>query len=285
MMIDKSRSAGPDEGLIIDTQEKELLLSEFPPIGPYLRKIYGGEEFINNTVRWCLWLVDAPTSLMRSSRLIRDRLDKVKRFRLSSNRAATQKLASTPYLFGENRQPTTEYILVPKVSSETRQYMPLGFLPPDVIASGSALVIPDASRFHFGILSSIMHMSWMRQVGGRLESRYQYSVRLVYNNFPWPESTTGEQQARVTDCAQKLLDTRSGFTEKGATLADLYDPLTMPAPLLKAHQALDRAVDRCYRAAPFNSERERVEYLFQLYEQLTAPLASAETKKRRRSKD
>jgi hypothetical protein len=191
-------------------------------------------------------------------------------------------LASTPYLFGEIRQPDTEYLLVPKVSSETRHYMPIGFLPPEIIASGSALVFPNATTFHFGVLSSVMHMAWMRQVCGRLESRYQYSVGLVYNNFPWPVDATEAQHTKVEECAQSVLEVRQGYFDEGSTLADLYDPLYMPAPLLKAHQALDRAVDRCYRSAAFSSERERVEFLFKRYEELTAPLApSAPAKKTR----
>ena len=144
----------------------------------------------------------------------------------------------------------------------------------------------DATDFEFGVLASTMHMAWLTTVGGRLESRYQYSANIVYNNFPWPMDATDAQRAAVEDCAEKVLAARKGYLDGGATLADLYDPLTLPAALFKAHQGLDRAVDRCYRPQKFDSERERVEHLFQLYEQLTAPLApTASAKKRRRRRN
>jgi hypothetical protein len=159
--------------------------------------------------------------------------------------------------------------------------MPIGFIPSKVIANGSALIVPSATLDHFGILSSSMHMAWMRYTCGRLESRYQYSSQIVYNNYPWPEAPSEKQRVAVEAAAQAVLDAREEHLTKGATLADLYDPLAMPAKLAKAHAALDRAVDRCYRSQPFASERQRVEYLFGLYEKLTAPLIAAAGKKKR----
>jgi len=285
MMIDKDRKAGPEQGLIVDNDEKRMLLQECPKLRPYLRHLYGGDEYINAAPRWCLWLVDAPTALLRDCERLRQRIEKVRAFRLSSGRKATNALAATPHLFGEIRQPDCDYLLIPKVSSENRDYLPIGFLRSRVIASGSALVMPKASRFHFGVLASKMHMAWLRRVGGRLESRYQYSSNIVYNNFPWPTDATQDQRAKVEQCARRVLDVRQEHLDRSDTLADLYDPLATPAALVKAHQALDRAVDRCYRAKPFTSERERVEYLFQIYEQLTAPLAPTAPRMKARRAD
>ncbi|MCX7048489.1 MAG: class I SAM-dependent DNA methyltransferase [Candidatus Sumerlaeota bacterium] len=284
MMIDKDRKAGNDQGLIVDDEERQALIRECPGLKPYLRHLYGGEEYINATPRWCLWLVEAPTALLRGCERLRQRTEKVRKFRLSSGRKATNDLAASPHLFGEIRQPDCDYLLIPKVSSENRDYLPIGFLPSSVIASGSALVMPKASRFHFGVLASKMHMAWLRRVGGRMKSDYQYSSNIVYNSFPWPMDATPARRAKVEECAQRVLDVRQEHIGRGDTLADLYDPLATPAALVKAHQALDRAVDRCYRSKPFANERERVEYLFELYGQLTAPLApTAPEKKARRA--
>ena len=171
--------------------------------------------------------------------------------------------------------------MIPKVSSERRRYIPTGFISPNILCSDLVFVFPNATLYHFGVLCSQMHMAWVRQVCGRLESRYRYSAKLVYNNYPWPQNATDKQQAAVEAAAQAVLDAREKFP--AAALADLYDPLMMPAPLLKAHQSLDRAVDRCYRPEPFPSDRHRVEYLFALYEKLTAPLVAAAKPKRRKA--
>jgi hypothetical protein len=186
-------------------------------------------------------------------------------------------------LFCQIAQPTTAYILVPRVSSERRDYVPIGFLSPNTIGNDQVLLIPGASVYHFGILSSSIHNAWMRTVCGRLESRYRYSKDIVYNNYPWPENPTDKQRANVEAKAQAVLDARAKYPD--SSLADLYDPLTMPPELVKAHEQLDKAVEQCYRSKPFESDRERVEYLFQLYEQLTAPLtAQADKPKRTRKK-
>ncbi|HEY3322408.1 MAG TPA: DNA methyltransferase [Planctomycetota bacterium] len=285
MMIDKDRKDGDEAGLIITREHKEALLRETPALKPYIRVLYGGEEFLNGTERWCLWLADAPPEILRTSPLLRERIDGVRRFREKSNRPQTQELALTPTLFGEIRQPKTKYLFIPKVSSERRRYLPVGFLPPTIIASGSALVVAGATVYHFGVISSAIHNAWMRCVAGRMKSDFQYSNNIVYNNFPWPLDPDAKQRAAVEAAAQAVLDARAPFLPpKGkSTLADLYDPLTMPAPLAKAHAELDRAVDRCYRREPFRSDRERVEHLFTLYEKLTSPLLPAEPKTKRRS--
>mgnify|MGYP006266400957 FL=1 len=171
------------------------------------------------------------------------------------------------------------YLLIPSVSSERREYIPIGFMPASVIASNLALIVPGATLYHFGVLHSEMHMAWVRQVCGRLESRYRYSARLVYNNFPWPAEVTDKQREAVEAAARAVLDARAQFPE--ASLADLYDPLAMPKPLRRAHTALDRAVDRCYRRQAFPDERRRFEYLFGLWEALERPLARPAKKKRR----
>ena len=226
-----------------------------------------------------------------------ERVHAVAIHRKKSKRQTTKELAEVPACFGEIRQPDCAYLLIPSVSSERRRYIPIGFMRPDVIASNLVLLVPGANLYHFGVLSSAMHMAWVRQVAGRLESRYRYSNKIVYNNFPWPAEPTAGQRGRVEEAAQRILDLRvelgdgrAGFLAHGeekrqtACLADLYDHEGMPLPLYKAHAALDRAVDRCYRRQPFTSDRQRVEFLFALYEELTAPLLPASRKTKRAAK-
>jgi len=172
--------------------------------------------------------------------------------------------------------------LIPKVSSEKRNYIPVGFVSSGIIASGSALVFPGATHYDFGILSSAIHMAWVKQVCGRMKSDYQYSSQLVYNNYPWPVDATAGRKQAVEAAANAVLEVREKCQQDGSTLADLYGPLSMPADLLKEHEALDRAVDKCYRAKKFETERERVEYLFALYEKLTVPPIPQPKKKRAR---
>jgi hypothetical protein len=269
--------------LILDFDSRQTLLKENAALAPYIRPFVGSEEFINSTERWCLWLVDAPPALLRASPSLRQRIDAVRQAREESNRPQTRALASTPALFGENRQPGVPYLLIPKVSSETRPYLPIGFLTPDIIANGSSLIVPGASCFHFGILSSAMHMAWMRFTCGRMKSDYQYSSQIVYNNYPWPQEVTTKQQTAVETSAQAVLDARLKHIGM-ATLADLYDPRSMPHELTKAHEALDKDVDRCYRPEAFHGDRERVEYLFAIYEKITSPLLPSSEGSRRRQK-
>lgn len=279
------KGSQPTDGgnLIIEDADKNIFLRDNPRARPFIRPFMGAEEFINGKPRWCLWLKDISPHELRSIPGIIERVEAVKQFRLSSKKQATRKKADQPTLFTEIRQPLSDYLLIPSVSSETRKYIPIAFVSKEVIASNLVMFVPDATPFHFGILTSAMHMAWVRQVCGRLESRYRYSNSLVYNNFPWPQAVTEKQKTAVETAAQNVLDARKEFPD--ATLADLYDPVAMPPKLVKAHAELDRAVDRCYRADPFPSDRHRVEYLFTLYEQLTAPLAiQAKPKRTRRAK-
>ncbi|QOX80555.1 class I SAM-dependent DNA methyltransferase [Trichlorobacter lovleyi] len=262
--------------LLLDAKEKlELALKE-PISQKWLRRYFGSVEFINGIERWCLWLRNCNPDELRRSPSVMQRIEEVKQFRLSSDRAATRELAITPTQFAFISHQDTLYIIVPSVSSERRQFIPIGFMPSEVIASNLCLIIPNATLYHFGILSSTFHNSWMRAVCGRLKSDYRYSAGIVYNNFPWPEPTE-KQQSAIEAAAQKVLDTRAQYPS--ATLADLYDPLTMPPDLVKAHQALDKAVDAAYGKTGFKTEAERVAFLFERYQQLTAPLVAAEKKK------
>lgn len=225
--------------------------------------------------------MNAPPQLLGFSPELKRRIDAVRKWRQSSGRAETVRLAATPALFGEIRQPNSDYLLLPKVSSEERRYLPIGFLARDVIASGSSLIIPAATRYEFGVLESAMHMAWMRYTGGRMKSDYQYSSQIVYNNFPWPNATAAQRE-RVDEKARGVLAARERhLPPRGmAMLADLYDPLAMPRELLKAHTELDHAVEKCYRGEPFHSDRNRVEFLFSLYEKLSAPLLPVALKAR-----
>ncbi len=272
----------PSDGghLILTNAEKDDLLKDEPAAGTFLRRFTGSEEFINGNMRWCLWLQDASPAELRTLPRVMDRVSLVREFRERSSAAPTRMAAKTPTLFFFVSQPITPYIAVPEVSSERRNYIPMGFLPSDIIVSNKIYVIPTPSLMLLGVLSSSMHMAWIKQVAGRLESRFQYSATMVYNNFPWPQKVTDKQKATVEAAAQAVLDARKEFPD--ATLADLYDPLAMPPKLAKAHAELDRAVDRCYRAEPFAGDRQRVEFLFSLYEQLTAPLVAQAKPKRGR---
>jgi len=280
---------------LFTTKEKEEFLRIEPAARPFFRRWIGSDEFINGIERWCLWLGDCPASQLAAMRHALARVEAVREFRLNSKSDPTKKLALTPTRFHVENFPRRSYLVVPKVSSERRLYIPIGFIKPEVMSSDLLQIVPGATLYHFGVLSSAMHMAWVRQVCGRLESRYRYSNRLVYNNFPWPQSPPKSRQEAVENCARRVLelrmelgDGRHGFLPAKkheitpATLANLYGLLTMPAVLVKAHRALDRAVDRCYRSEPFPSDRHRVEYLFALYEKLTAPLMEAEKPKRKK---
>jgi hypothetical protein len=270
-----------DEGnLILTNEEKEEAVKNEPQIINAIKKYTGGDEFINNKKRWCLWLQNIDPSVLKNSKFILDRIDKTKKFRLSSNRVATNKLAEKPMLFGEIRQPKSKYIIIPKVSSENRKYIPIGILEPTIITSGSALIIPNANLFMFGIMTSAMHMAWMKTTCGRMKSDFQYSASIVYNNFPFPDNPNDKQVKAIEKAAQKVLDARLQFPN--SSLADLYDPLTMPPTLVKAHNDLDKAVDLAYRPQPFPSEANRMVFLFELYEKYTADLFTKEKGKKKK---
>jgi hypothetical protein len=259
----------PNDGgyLLFSDDEKKEFLKQEPEAKKWFRPFFGAREFINGIARWCLWLVDISPSELRSLPEVMRRVELVKQHRFQSKRETTRNLAQTPSVFGEIRQPKEKYILIPGVSSERRAYIPIGFVKSQTIASDATLIIPDAKLFHFGVLTSTMHMDWMRHVCGRLEIDYRYSGKIVYNNFPWAVPTEA-QQKKIEKAAQAVLDARAVHPD--STLADLYDPLSMPKNLAKAHRELDKAVDRCYRSKPFTSEQERLEFLFNLYEKLTA---------------
>lgn len=274
-----------DEGnLLFSDEEKEGFLKKEPAARKFIRQILGSQEFLHNEKRWCLWLKDVSPAEMRSFPEVMKRVNAVREFRLKSPKAATVKFANTPYLFTEIRQPESDYLLMPLVSSENRVYVPTGFLSKEIVATNLASIIPNATLYHFGVISSMMHMAWMRAVCGRLEGRYRYSNNIVYNNFPWAAEVSEKQKEKVEQAAQAVLDARKHFPD--SSLADLYDPSAMPKALVDAHRALDKAVDTCYRREPFKSELERLEFLFTLYRRYTEPmnLAMEEKPKRKRAK-
>lgn len=273
----------PNDGghLILDETEKIELIKKAPESSKFIRPFVGAVEFIHGKNRWCLWLKGVSPAEFRKLPEIVERIERVRQDREASPRETTRELAKYPALFGEIRQPSSSYLVIPKTSSERRRYIPIAILMPEVISSTELQMIPDFTIFHFGILTSSMHMAWTRQVCGRLKSDYRYSNKLVYNNFPWPESPTDKQRAAVESAAQAVLEARKWHPN--STLADLYDPLSMPPNLVKAHVHLDRAVELCYRPQLFDNDRQRVEYLFALYEKLTAPLIPQPPKRRRKA--
>lgn len=279
----QSGSALRDGGfLIISDDERDSFLSKHPEGKKYIRKFFSGDEFLNGFHRWCLWLKDvSPTELKKYPEIL-IRLEEVKNFREASTRDNTRKMAAFPYLFAEERQPTTDFLLIPKVSSENRLYIPIGYMSKDDIITDKNFFVPKATHFHFGILTSAMHMTWMRYTCGRLKSDYSYSNTIVYNNFPWPQDLPKQKIQGVEKLAQQVLKVRERYPK--SSLADLYDPLTMPPDLVRAHQDLDKFVDTCYRPQPFETEMQRIEYLFDLYKKYTQPLFGAEPKKKRKSK-
>jgi type I restriction-modification system DNA methylase subunit len=263
--------------LILSTEEKETFIKKSHATEALIRKYLGAEEFINGTERWCLWINDISPNALKEMPQVLERLEKVRQFRLSSKRPATRDLAAIPSKFAFISHEDVDYLLIPSVSSEKRNYIPIGFMAPHVIASNLCLIIPKATLFHFGILNSTMHMSWVRSVCGRLKSDYRYSNSVVYNNFPWPEATDKQRQ-KIEKAAQGVLDTRAKYPK--STLADLYNATTMPPDLVKAHNMLDRAVDEAYGKASFKNEAERVAFLFGLYQKITSPLALDAGKKK-----
>jgi hypothetical protein len=262
--------------LLFTKEEKNEFLAKEPNAEKYFRKFIGAEEFINNKERWCLWLQDINPTELKSLKLVLDRVQKVKAIREKSSRP---QLAQIPHLFAQITQPKgVDYIVVPSVSSERRKYIPIGFEKSNVISSNLNLIIPNGTLYHFGILTSAMHMAWVKTVCGRLESRYRYSKDIVYNNYPFPLNPTDKLIKSIETASQKVLDARLQFPN--SSLADLYDPLTMPPTLVKAHNELDKAVDLAYRPQAFTSEANRMVFLFELYEKYTADLFTKEKPKK-----
>ncbi len=262
--------------LLTDEEKNELLLKE-PALEKFIKPLISAYEYLNGLKRWCLWLVDAEPSEIKQSPEIMKRIELVRKFRLYSVAPSTQKFALTPTLFRDRNQPDT-FIVIPRVSSENRQYIPIGFFDKNSIVSDTCMSIPNGSLFHFGILSSIMHMAWVKYVCGRLKSDYRYSKDIVYNNYPWPLNPTEKQKQVIEMAAQNVLDIRTSFPD--SSLSTLYGTLIMPPSLVKAHQLLDKAVDACYRPQPFVSEEKRMEFLFDLYEKYTADLFIKDKKKK-----
>lgn len=255
-----------DGGFLFMTEEERVdAIHKEPQIEPYIKRIVGSVEFINNKTRYCIWLKDASPSLIRNSVIISKRVAAVRDFRLSSTKEATRKSADYPTLFQQIRQPVSDYILIPRVSSESRRYVPMGFLSASVITNDSAQMVPNATLYHLGILTSETHMAWMRVVCGRLKSDYRYSAEIVYNNFPWP-NPTDTLKAKIEQTAQAILDARALYPD--SSLADLYDDLTMPVELRKAHRANDAAVMEAYGFRKDMTEPEIVAELFKMYQKL-----------------
>jgi type I restriction-modification system DNA methylase subunit len=277
--------------LLLSDEEKAELISVEPKAAKWIRPFLMGDEFINNIGRWCLWLVNIPPAELRAMPHVLKRVEGVRAMREASTKSATVALASTPTLFGEIRQPKSKrYLAIPKVSSERRQFIPIGYLDSDVICGDKIFFVDDASLFTFGVLTSTMHNAWMRYTCGRLKSDYSYSNTIVYNNYPWPgfagEPLSDKHRNAIEQAAHCVLDARAQFAD--ASLADLYDPLTMPPALLKAHQKLDAAVDAAYQPSggkkTYASDAERVAFLFELYQRITSLLPVPATKKARKTR-
>jgi hypothetical protein len=270
---------------ILDAAESAILIKQEPTAKKYIHPFIGAEEYINGGGRWILALGGVPPQTLRAMPKVMEIVQAVREYREGRRTAksktdkeikapgiSSRALAATPTLFHVTVIPEKPYLAVPEVSSERRHYVPLGWLEPPTIPSNLVRIIADAKIWHFAILTSSMHMSWLRHIGGRLKSDYRYSIGLVYNTFPWPNATPTQKQ-KIETLAQAILDARANYP--GATLADLYDPDTMPPDLRKAHKTLDTAIDKLYRPQGFTSDRERVEHLFALYEKLSAPALAA----------
>ena len=248
--------------LFLKPEEKDALLKSYPAIVPFILLASGSDEYVNGIERWCLWLVDASPAQLRSCPPVMERIRAVREFRLSSSKEYTRRSAERPTLFQQIRQPDAPFIIIPRVSSENRRYIPMGFLQPNVVPTDLAHFVPNATPYHFGVMTSLPHMAWTRVTCGRLKSDYRYSAKLCYNSFVWP-TVTDEMREKISATAQGILDARAAHPD--CTLADLYDPLTMPADLRAAHEANDRAVLAAYGLAPDTPEPEIVAHLFKLY--------------------
>ena len=255
-----------DDGLYLFTnQEKQEFLKKEPAAEPYFKQWFGAQEFINGEVKFCLWLGTCSPAELKNLPECMKRVEAVRLYRMNSKRASTQKLALKPRRFQTENIPESTYVAIPEVSSERRMFIPIGFMTPDVMCSNKLRLMPNASLYHFGILTSTMHNAWMRAVSCRMKSDYSYSIKIIYNNFPWPEATEAQQE-KISALAQGVLDARALYPE--CSLADLYDPLTMPPELVTAHRKLDAAVEKAYGRS-FADDANRVAFLFEKYRELT----------------
>ena len=266
---------------LFTTEERDTFLQREPGAAPYFRRWLGADEFLNGYERWCLWLGDAEPSALKALPLAMERVANVRAFRAKSKSAPTQKLAETPRRFHVEFMPTRNFLVVPKVSSERRQFIPIGYFDPTTLASDLLFIVPGAGSYELGMLSSSMHNAWMRTTAGRLESRYRYSVHVVYNNFPWPGDVSAAKREAVESAARAILTARAAHPD--STLSDLYDPDAMPDDLRDAHRALDKAVDAAYGYRSGKDDAARVAFLFERYQALAGlGLASANPRKRNR---
>ncbi len=268
----------PTDGgyLILSEEEKNEYLLHEPQGKKFIKNLVSGREFLNGINRYCFWIIDSFNEI-KELPILQERIKNCKRMRLNSSFAETRKLAERPYQFRDLKNPET-FIVIPATTSENRKYIPFAFLNKDYIPSNSVYLISDANLFHFGILMSKMHMTWVKSVCGRLKSDFRYSKDIVYNNYPWPENLTEKQVKAIEAAAQKVLDARAEVPK--SSLFDLYDPLMMPPALVKAHNELDKAVDLAYRSQAFTSETNRMEFLFELYEKYTEDLFTKEKSKK-----
>ena len=264
------KGSQPTDGgnFILNEQEKNEFIAKYPNVEPLIKPFIGADEFINNKKRYCFWLKGASPKVLRDCPPLLERVENVRKSRSESTKAATREWANNPTLFTEDRHPDSDYIIVPSVSSENRRYVPIGFMHSNTVASNLVLIIPNAQLYHFGVLTSNVHMSFMRAVAGRLEMRYRYSNTIVYNNFPWCDPTP-EQKAKIEETAQGILDARAKFPD--CSLADLYDEAAMPPELRKAHQANDVAVMKAYGLSTKGdvTESSCVAFLFEKYREIT----------------
>lgn len=269
----------PNDGgfLLLNDPEKQELLALEPKAEKYIKRFVMGDELINNINRWCLWLINCTPKDFKEMPLVKARVESVRQLRLSSSREATKQLAAQPYIFGELRQPKEKYLALPRVSSENRQYIPMAFLEADVIAGDKVYTIEGVTLYHFGILTSALHMAWMRCTSGRMKSDYSYTNSITYNNFPWPIPNEKMSQL-IENAAKDVLDARA--TYPNSSLADLYN-WPMMVDLVKAHQALDKAVDAAYGYKGANTDAARVAFLFNLYQQITSLLPAEKPKKKK----
>lgn len=279
-----------DGNYLFTTEERDAFIALEPQSEKWFRRWLGAEEFLNGYERWCLWLGDCPPSDLRSMPEAMKRVQAVKKARLASKSAPTRKLADTPTRFHVENIPVTDYMLIPRVSSEKRIFIPMGYIEKETLTSDSAHIVTGTTKLHFGVMASTMHNSWVRFTCGRLKSDFRYSSSIVYNNFPWPgfagEPLSDKHRTTIEQAAQSVLDARAQFPN--SSLADLYDPLTMPPALLKAHQKLDIAVDAAYVPSggkkSYASDAERVAFLFELYQRITSLLPAQAVRKTRKSK-
>jgi len=270
-----------DDGNYLFTNDEMIaFVRSEPNASKWFRRWLGADEFLNGNVRWYLWLGACPPAELRRMPEVIKRVEAVTRFRRASRSAPTRKLADTPTRFHVENIPTAAYVIIPRHSSESRHFVPIGFVEPNYLAGDANLVMVNVKLLHLGVLCSTMHNAWVRYTCGRLKSDFRYSASIVYNNFPWAENPSDAQKQKIEAAAQAVLDARAAHPD--ASLADLYDPLTMPPNLVKAHQVLDAAVDAAYGRKGFRNDAERVAFLFELYRKYTSLLPTAASGKKGR---